>query len=100
MILNTITKFIENELIKRISLNNYVVDVVLISQNKTDPFDDLKVFVIEINPFAEFAGAGLFAWTEDRDILVGKTSNIFVLCSVEVTFKLLELFCLKRSSSF
>lgn len=32
----------------------------------------LKVYIIELNPFAEFAGSGLFDWTRDRALLMGR----------------------------
>ena len=35
-------------------LESFVVDLVLL--------DDSSVRIVEINPFAEFAGSGLFAW--------------------------------------
>jgi hypothetical protein len=28
--------------------------------------------VIELNPFAEFAGGGLFNWVDDMDVLLGR----------------------------
>lgn len=34
--------------------------------------DDFHVFVIEINPFAEFAGTGLFDWIKDKKLLMGQ----------------------------
>jgi hypothetical protein len=32
------------------------------------------VYVVELNPFAEFAGTGLFVWTEDFATLTGKSA--------------------------
>jgi hypothetical protein len=51
-------------------LDSYVVDLVML--------DDGSVRIIELNPFAEFAGAGLFSWLNeaDRKILKGRTENI------------------------
>ncbi len=35
------------------------------------PYQDLKLYVVELNPFAEFAGGGLFSWETDRALLCG-----------------------------
>jgi len=46
---------------------------MLVSQTpQQGPYSDLKVYVVEINPFAEFAGEGLFSWTDEVDILKGR----------------------------
>ena len=53
------------ELIPRVtaaSLESFVVDLVVL--------DDGSVKVIEINPFAEYAGSGLFAWESSADLAV------------------------------
>lgn len=36
-------------------------------ETQSDKYENLKVFIIEINPFAEFAGSGLFDWTNLKD---------------------------------
>lgn len=72
-----------------LTLANYVLDLVLVSPCFHSPFDTsgeehlarcdfahdpLEVRVIELNPLAEFAGTGLFSFTEpgDREILLGR----------------------------
>jgi hypothetical protein len=72
-------------LLDTIPLNNYVVDFVLATvQEPSDPqlveknrrmqmpLQDYKVWVIELNPMAEFAGTGLFNWLVDKPVLLGK----------------------------
>jgi hypothetical protein len=39
----------------------------------------VQVYVVELNPFAEFAGTGLFIWTEDFATLTGQAP--FEYCS-------------------
>ena len=51
---------------------NYVVDFLLVGASVERPYDDLQVRVVELNPFAEFAGGGLFSWTADRAVLCGR----------------------------
>jgi len=68
MIAHCIEEFLSKELILGLTkLQNYVVDFILIKQ--ANSFD---VYIVELNPFAEFAGGGLFSWTTDLDVLVGK----------------------------
>lgn len=47
-------------------LANCVVDLVILN--------DGRVMIIELNPFAEFAGSGLFSWEKrsDLDVLMGR----------------------------
>jgi len=52
---------------KLTSLSNYVIDFILIE--KGDSFD---TYIVELNPFAEFAGGGLFSWVDDLEVLMGK----------------------------
>jgi len=75
LISTTICKFIEEELISKgiNNLNNFVLDLILVSQTpQQGPYSNLKVHVVEVNPFAEFAGEGLFSWTDEVDILKGR----------------------------
>jgi len=75
LISTTICKFIEEELISKgiNHLNNFVLDLILVSQTpQQGPYSNLKVYVVEVNPFAEFAGEGLFSWTDEVDILKGR----------------------------
>eukprot|EP00026_Physarum_polycephalum_P011538 Phypoly_transcript_11772.p1 GENE.Phypoly_transcript_11772~~Phypoly_transcript_11772.p1 ORF type:complete len:347 (+),score=55.63 Phypoly_transcript_11772:89-1129(+) len=63
-----ILEFFNNELMPKLtSLSNYVIDFILIE--KGDSFD---TYIVELNPFAEFAGGGLFSWVSDLDVLMGK----------------------------
>jgi len=50
-----------------IQLPDYVIDFVCICNNTSHPYDDLRVWVVELNPFAEFAGGGLFKWENNHD---------------------------------
>eukprot|EP00455_Lapot_gusevi_P008997 TRINITY_DN13990_c0_g1_i4.p1 TRINITY_DN13990_c0_g1~~TRINITY_DN13990_c0_g1_i4.p1 ORF type:complete len:187 (+),score=35.58 TRINITY_DN13990_c0_g1_i4:88-648(+) len=53
-------------------LTNYVVDFILISQTpQQGKYSNLKLYVVEVNPFAEFAGGGMFSWTSDKAVLLG-----------------------------
>jgi hypothetical protein len=65
-----VSHFINEKLVPIISLPNFVIDFAL--KYPTDEGGEYKIYVVEINPFAEFAGSGLFTWTEDMDILLGK----------------------------
>lgn len=38
------------------------------ASSSSDPLPELRVFIIEINPFAEFAGSGLFSWVDDKPV--------------------------------
>jgi len=83
-IVNKIEKDFE-AMIKVIPLKNYIVDFVLAPDSDSsssstteleqDPnlrnLEKLKVFIVELNPFAEFAGAGLFDWVTDKALLMG-----------------------------
>jgi hypothetical protein len=46
----------------------------------------VQVYVVELNPFAEFAGTGLFVWTEDFATLTGQAP--FEYCSSPASTKL------------
>jgi len=68
-----IVKFVESELVEKVPLPNFVLDLMLVSQTpQQGPYSNMKVYVVEINPFAEFAGEGLFSWTTEADILKGR----------------------------
>ena len=57
------------ELIPKLQMSNYVIDL-LVAPSRTGP--ELVTYVVEVNPFAEFAGSGLFTWEEDKALLLGK----------------------------
>merc|ERR1711924_101059 len=48
-------------------LDSYVLDLAL------DPKDDGKhtIYVVELNPMAEFAGGAMFKWSQDKPIMLG-----------------------------
>lgn len=67
---------------QKIPLDSYVVDFVLATakEDQSDenkrlllPLSDYKVWIIELNPLAEFAGAGLFDWLVDKPVLLGQS---------------------------
>jgi len=73
-------------LLGTIPLDNFVVDFVLATKTESaNPetellnkrlelsIDQYQVWVVELNPFAEFAGAGLFSWLVDKPVLLGRT---------------------------
>jgi len=66
-IVQDINDFFHKEMIPLLNLSNYVIDFILI---KTE--NGFDIYVVELNPFAEFAGGGLFSWINDLDILLGK----------------------------
>lgn len=55
----------------RVDLRNYAIDIVVIGAGER-PFEELRAWVVEINPLAEFTGFGLFDFAVDRDIITGK----------------------------
>lgn len=77
-------KIIFNKLIETIPLKHFIIDFIFAPKdfnynnfsNKIN-VDDYKIYIIELNPFAEFAGSGLFSWDnfEDNQILTGKKIN-------------------------
>jgi hypothetical protein len=50
-----IHKFMIFELIPKLNMSNYVIDLI-VAPSRTSP--ELVVYVVEVNPFAEFAGSG------------------------------------------
>lgn len=61
------------EMVKFFTLDNYVIDFILISETpEQGMYTNLKVWIVEINPFGEFAGAGLFQWENDMATLKGR----------------------------
>jgi hypothetical protein len=72
-LLGVMKTFIEKELVTTVPLGNFVIDIMLVSQTPDQgAYSNLKVYIVEINPFAEFAGEGLFSWTYESHILKGK----------------------------
>ena len=74
-----------SKMLQAIPLESFVVDFVLATaqESKTAdelarnrrfqlPLNDYKVWIIELNPLAEFAGAGLFDWLKDKPVLLGR----------------------------
>eukprot|EP00211_Chloroparvula_japonica_P005551 CAMPEP_0119123782 /NCGR_PEP_ID=MMETSP1310-20130426/3611_1 /TAXON_ID=464262 /ORGANISM="Genus nov. species nov., Strain RCC2339" /LENGTH=347 /DNA_ID=CAMNT_0007113645 /DNA_START=139 /DNA_END=1182 /DNA_ORIENTATION=- len=52
-------------------LASCVVDLLLLSPQGRDSYDELQVKVVEINPLAEYAVTGLYSWTCDKAELLG-----------------------------
>ena len=67
-IVQVIQQFVDKE-IKALPIENLVLDFALKYPTKDSTW---KVYVVELNPLAEFAGSGMFAWEKDRDVLLGK----------------------------
>ena len=49
-----------------------------------------KVWVVEINPFGELAGACLFSWSKDRDVLMGKKPFEFRIVEEKPTLQYIK----------
>jgi hypothetical protein len=62
VIQETIIDFWKEHVAPVVKLKDYALDLVLIPRSSTpeDPYMELKPFIIEINPLAEFTGSGLF----------------------------------------
>jgi len=65
----------------KIPNEHYVIDFVLTGETS----DEYKMYIIEINPFGEFAGSGLFSWTEDKQVLTGRAEFEFRIIEKEST---------------
>ncbi|MNE82196.1 hypothetical protein D3C80_1789010 [compost metagenome] len=72
-------------------MESFIVDLLLVLKpgcKLTDSVDDLsqkyQVKVIELNPFAEFAGTGLFSLSDDIDLLQGTNPDH------QFTFRMVE----------
>ena len=52
--------------------------------------DKGKVWVVEINPFGELAGACLFSWSKDRDVLMGKKPFEFRIVEEKPTLQYIK----------
>ena len=72
--LTSAREFVEGEVIPRMSarpnpgMDSYVLDLAL------DPLPGgagFKVYVVEVNPMAELAGAACFKWSQDKAVLLG-----------------------------
>lgn len=68
-----IRDFWKENLKDAIPLDSYVVDFVCQQESRVPPYN-MKVTVVELNPFGEFASGGLFKWevAHDKDVLLGK----------------------------
>ncbi|KAL6048674.1 Cell division cycle protein 123 [Balamuthia mandrillaris] len=77
-ILSVITDFLHKEVMPLMTLPNYVLDLALKypsgegEREEASTYRGFKLYVVELNPLAEFAGSGLFDWTKDWDVLLGK----------------------------
>jgi len=71
IIAEKIRAFVENEIVPLFAnMKSYVLDLALAYPRGEG--DDYKVWVVEVNPLAEFAGTGLFSWLEDWQIILGE----------------------------
>ena len=64
------------------TLRNYVLDLAL--RYPDHPGGDYTCYVVEVNPFAEFAGTGLFTWETEWQILMGRKPFEFRVVLQEV----------------
>lgn len=98
--------FVEEQLLPAVPLPSMVIDFALayprsegddfkvVPPHKSTTHPSLltvlvgavQVYVVELNPFAEFAGTGLFIWTEDFATLTGQAP--FEYCSSPASTKL------------
>jgi hypothetical protein len=62
-----ISSFVNENIIPNINLENFVIDIVLVKEG-----EKYKVKIIEVNPFGEFCGGGMFNWDFDFEVLTGK----------------------------
>ncbi len=73
-----VQEFFYEKFVHKLSMDRYILDVLLTLKrgvNITDKIpvkDKYDVKIIEINPFAEFAGTIMFTWENDRAQLMGK----------------------------
>jgi len=66
-----IRSFVENKIVPLFTtMKSYVLDLAL--SYPRGEGDDYQVYIVEVNPLAEFAGTGLFSWTEDWQIILGE----------------------------
>lgn len=57
----------------------------------------IVVDVVELNPFAEFAGGGLFSWVDDLSIFSCVNVNVTgVLCCSDMTLSCLCFFIIQH----
>eukprot|EP01130_Rhizamoeba_saxonica_P005618 TRINITY_DN2240_c0_g1_i2.p1 TRINITY_DN2240_c0_g1~~TRINITY_DN2240_c0_g1_i2.p1 ORF type:complete len:362 (-),score=87.51 TRINITY_DN2240_c0_g1_i2:21-1106(-) len=82
LISNVIKEFVNGDFVKLVGIEHFVLDLILISDTPDEgPYSNLRLWVVEVNPFAEFAGAGMFSWEvkEDKEVLMGKREFEFRL---------------------
>jgi len=84
LLLHIMKDFVENQLVHLVPLANFVIDIMLVSQTpEQGPYTNLKVYIVEINPFAEFAGEGLFSWADPKEVAILKGRQPFEFRVVE-----------------
>jgi len=87
-------KFMEKEM-SEFPMENSVLDFAMKypenEEDKSGEYEGYKIYVIEINPLAEFAGTGMFTWENDRDVLLGKKPFEFRTVNSEPANVLSEL---------
>ena len=63
-------------------MQNFIMDLVIDDQG--------KVWVVEINPFGELAGACLFSWSKDREVLMGQKPFEFRIVEEKPTIQYIK----------
>lgn len=71
-ILGKIRGFVEEMVPLFSNMNNYVLDLAMAYPRGEGGDGDYKIWIVEVNPLAEFAGTGLFNWLEDWQIILGE----------------------------
>eukprot|EP01155_Anaeramoeba_flamelloides_P030618 Anaeramoba_flamelloidesa87125_41.p1 GENE.a87125_41~~a87125_41.p1 ORF type:complete len:286 (-),score=87.49 a87125_41:123-980(-) len=78
-IMEKVQNFVK-QIIQEIPFQNFVLDINPCFENDNSPlldeekdFSQLKIYICELNPLAEFAGSGCFDWVKDRDVLTGNS---------------------------
>eukprot|EP01084_Bolivina_argentea_P038210 70650_1 len=65
-ILKDIVEFYENEIKEYIEHDSFVVDFLYMDNGN----ENVKIYIIELNPFYAQTGAGLFSWKKDRELFL------------------------------
>jgi len=77
-ILQQISHQFQTKIFPALPMQNCVVDFVLCAPTEAqyttskDRYSNLLVYVVELNPLAEFASSGLFTWEKDKPVLLGQ----------------------------
>jgi hypothetical protein len=87
----------------QIALDHCVLDLALVRAQADDERDfflgqseeeldvgAFRVMIVELNPFAEFAGEGLFNWVTDKPLLMGQKSSSSSNDATGITVRIVE----------